>query len=93
MCNRIIVVFATIVTLCGANLVSAAGPESVAQKCAQECPKCRTGYSNSPGGPGQPGSVSQNQAVCLKQTDTCINECINRANQGNKQGNSQGNGK
>jgi hypothetical protein len=84
MNNRTILVFATIVMLSGASLVNAAAPENVAQKCAQECPKCRGGYSNSPGGPGQPGSVSQNQAVCVTETDRCINQCIQRNNEANQ---------
>jgi hypothetical protein len=46
MTNKTIRVFATIVTLFGANLVSGAPPQSsappqnVAQTCAKQCPKC-----------------------------------------------------
>jgi hypothetical protein len=86
MTNKTILVFAATVALCAANLVSgapptgSAPPKNVAQKCAAECPKCTGGFSNTQGGPGEPGKVVSNQAVCRQQTDTCINECINRVN-------------
>jgi hypothetical protein len=95
MSNKIILVFATMITLYGANFVSAAAPQAsapaqnVAQTCAKECPRCSGGLSNEPGGPGEPGKITSNPAACRQETDMCINQCINRIN-GSKAGNQSG---
>jgi hypothetical protein len=92
--HKTILVFAAIVTLCGANVVSYAQtkpqaaapkpPENVAQQCNAQCPRCGGGFSNGPGGPGvaptQNGGVVSDPAACIKEHDNCINQCFNRVN-------------